>query len=93
MIRSELLARAALLTGVAAFALTATPALAQSVEQTNPDAAVEPPAAAATPSADAQTATEAAAASDPEIIVTARRRNEILLDVPIAVTAYSGEQL
>ena len=92
MIRSELLARAALLTGVAAFALTATPALAQSVEQTNPDAAVEPPAEA-TPSADAQTATEAAAASDPEIIVTARRRTEILLDVPIAVTAYSGEQL
>ena len=27
------------------------------------------------------------------IVVTARRRNEILLDVPIAVTAYTGEQL
>ena len=32
-------------------------------------------------------------ASDPEIVVTARRRNEVLQDVPIAVTAYSGEQL
>src|SRR5688572_12667147 len=28
-----------------------------------------------------------------EIVVTARRRNEILQDVPVAVTAYSGEQL
>src|SRR5439155_13270136 len=27
------------------------------------------------------------------IVVTARRRNELLLDVPVAVTAYSGEQL
>jgi len=26
-------------------------------------------------------------------VVTARRRNELLLDVPVAVTAYSGEQL
>jgi iron complex outermembrane receptor protein len=43
--------------------------------------------------ADAQTTDEAAAATDTEIVVTARRRNEILLDVPIAVTAYSGEQL
>ena len=28
-----------------------------------------------------------------EIVVTARRRKEALQDVPIAVTAYSGEQL
>jgi iron complex outermembrane receptor protein len=28
-----------------------------------------------------------------DIVVTARRRNEALLDVPIAVTVYSGEQL
>ena len=27
------------------------------------------------------------------IVVTARRRNELLLNVPVAVTAYSGEQL
>jgi len=30
---------------------------------------------------------------DGEIVVTARRREESLLDVPIAVTAFSGEQL
>src|SRR5829696_5013063 len=65
---------------LAAMALPA-PAFAQ-------EATAEP----ATP-ADVQTATETAAASDPEIVVTARRRTEILQDVPIAVTAYSGEQL
>ncbi len=45
------------------------------------------------PQPNATTADEAAAASDGEIIVTARRRDELLLDVPIAVTAYSAEQL
>ena len=42
-------------------------------------------------------ANEAAEAADVEgtneIVVTARRRNEILQDVPVAVTAYSGEAL
>ncbi len=40
-------------------------------------------------------ATEARSATAPveEVIVTARRREESLLDVPIAVTAYSAEQL
>jgi len=66
---------------VAALVLT-QPALAQ-------DATTAEPA----PPADAETTAEAAAASDSEIVVTARRRNELLLDVPIAVTAYSGEQL
>lgn len=33
------------------------------------------------------------AGDDSEIVVTARRRSESLVDVPIAVTAYSGEQL
>src|SRR5262249_22620929 len=41
----------------------------------------------------AQTQAQAATGSDQEIVVTARRRNELLLNVPVAVTAYSGEQL
>jgi iron complex outermembrane receptor protein len=50
----------------------------------------------ATPAAaqDADAATQAAAgAEEGEIVVTARRREERLVDVPIAVTAFSGEQL
>ena len=35
----------------------------------------------------------AAAQDETEIFVTARRRTESLIDVPIAITAYSGEQL
>ena len=40
-----------------------------------------------------QTQGDAAIASSNEIVVTARRRDEVLQDVPIAVTAYSAEQL
>ncbi len=80
---SMLRARSAMLGSIAVAALVLTqPALAQ-------DATTAEPA----PPADAETTAEAAAASDTEIVVTARRRNELLLDVPIAVTAYSGEQL
>jgi iron complex outermembrane receptor protein len=60
----------------------ATPALAQ-----------ENPATSPTIPANQETQPEAAQASDTEIVVTARRRNESLLNVPIAVTAFSGEQL
>ena len=77
-------ARAALLASIAAAAFIATPAIAQ-------DAA--PPPATATPESNAQTQDQASTASDQEIVVTARRRSELLLDVPVAVTAYSGEQL
>ena len=68
----------ALLLGSAA--LLAVPAAAQ-------DQPVADTAATA-PTVDEQSASETG-----EIIVTARRRAESLLDVPIAVTAYSGEQL
>jgi iron complex outermembrane receptor protein len=75
-------ARAGLLGTVAAAALVATPALAQENAETKP----------ATP-ANQQTQAVAAEATSQEIVVTARRRNELLLNVPVAVTAYSGEQL
>jgi iron complex outermembrane receptor protein len=75
-------ARAGLLGTVAAAALVATPAIAQENDETSP----------ATP-ANQQTQAVAAEATSQEIVVTARRRNELLLDVPVAVTAYSGEQL
>ena len=41
----------------------------------------------------AQQAEEAAAADSGDIVVTARRREESLLEVPIAISAISGEQL
>ncbi len=76
------LARSALLGTVAAAALFTTPAAAQENPVTDPAAAPN-----------AVTQDVAAEASDAEIVVTARRRNELLLDVPVAVTAFSGEQL
>jgi iron complex outermembrane receptor protein len=79
--------------GTAFAALTAAvPAFAQvSNEQEQPagtEASDEQQAAAANEANPAETSTQ-----DPEIVVTARRRAENLLDVPIAVTAYTGEAL
>ncbi|HUG45086.1 MAG TPA: TonB-dependent receptor [Sphingomicrobium sp.] len=74
--------RAVLLGSVAAAAVFATPVSAQ-----------ENPATSLELAENQETVTEASDASDQEIVVTARRRTELLLDVPIAVTAYSGEQL
>src|SRR4051794_9027988 len=76
-------ARVALFGTVAAAALFTSPA----------SAAQQNPATSPTVPNNAQTQATAATGSDQEIIVTARRRNELLLDVPVAVTAYSGEQL
>jgi iron complex outermembrane receptor protein len=70
-----------LLAGAAA--LVATPASAFAYQ----DEQLAPTDAAAAAQADAGTGESG------DIVVTARRRNEALLDVPIAVTAYSGEQL
>jgi len=87
-----LTARAALLGTAAGAALFATSATAQS----NPPARNAPasPAGTSAPTSnDAQTQTQAATGSDQAIVVTARRRSELLLNVPVAVSAYSGEQL
>src|SRR3954454_22885048 len=76
--------RAALLGTAAAAAFIATPAhAAQPNTGTTADQSQN----------NQQTQTTAATGSDQEIVVTTRRRNELLLNVPVAVTAYSGEQL
>ena len=67
--------------GIAALA-TASPTLAQDIAA-DPAATTEP----------ADSATDESAGINQDIVVTARRRNEVLLVVPIAVTAYTGEQL
>jgi len=69
---------------VAAAALFTMPAAAATQDNTT----ANPPA-----NSNAQTQAQAATGSDQDIVVTARRRNELLLNVPVAVTAYSGEQL
>ena len=74
--------RAALFGTVAAAALLTSPALAQENPSTQPATATN-----------ARAQATAADASDQPIVVTARRRNELLLNVPVAVTAFSGEQL
>src|SRR5690349_9257005 len=73
---------------LASIAMTSLLAAGSAAAQDTPTAAE---GAADAPAADA--AADEAAGTDQEIVVTARRRNEVLLDVPIAVTAYTGEQL
>jgi iron complex outermembrane receptor protein len=73
--------RIALRLTVAAAALAASPAIAQ-----------EAPTASAEQLA-AETTDAAAPQGSQDIVVTARRRAETALDVPIALTAYSGEAL
>ncbi|HWH18477.1 MAG TPA: TonB-dependent receptor [Allosphingosinicella sp.] len=85
MARNKLLT--ALKIGTAFAALAAAPALAQS-GPVGTGASEEEQAAAANQTMGAEEATQ-----DQAIVVTARRRAETLQDVPIAVTAYSGEAL
>ena len=55
--------------------------------------AQEEPAGPVSEEEQAALANEAAGAEDEAVVVTARRRSERLLEVPIAMTAYTGEQL
>jgi len=81
--RTAFATRALLMAGAA---LATVPAYAQDTQSAQAaDVAPAPPA-------NEQAATADAGESG-DIVVTARRRNEALLDVPIAVTAYTGEQL
>ena len=82
--RTVTAARALLLAGTATLAALPSAALAQ--DQQSAAGGDETAAADANASQDEVTDTGA-------IVVTARRRNEQLQDVPIAVTAYSGAEL
>jgi iron complex outermembrane recepter protein len=88
MTKTNFFARAALLAGTAMVAGTA--ALAQVVAPAA-DPVVSDPVVTNPVNAPQREAADAAASG--EIVVTARRRAESLQDVPIAVTAYSGQQL
>jgi iron complex outermembrane recepter protein len=81
--------RSLLLAGAAAAAMLPLPAAAAAE-----DGFVQPGEAQETENAEApQEETEELTSSEPDLIVTARRRAERLIDVPIAITAFSGEQL
>jgi iron complex outermembrane receptor protein len=91
MTRSRTLTALRLGAAVAALAALPAPLFAQTEEASTAGASEEDAAAAANQALD-ESAT-AGPVEDGEIIVTARRRAENLQDVPIAVTAYSGETL
>ena len=74
--------------------IVAYPAMAQELPQpADPAPGAEVPTEEGTLPADVVTQDEPAEGTSGEIVVTARRRTELLQDVPVAVTAYSGEQL
>ncbi|HEX6376931.1 MAG TPA: TonB-dependent receptor [Allosphingosinicella sp.] len=88
---TRLSTRTVLRLGVAAAALASAPLYAQTYDP--PAGGTEEEAAAAANEALDAAADAAATDEDADIVVTARRRAESLQDVPIAVTAYSGEAL
>lgn len=80
--------RAMLRTATAAAALIATPAFTQ----TQPSAPAGVSQTSAT-EAQADSDTNAAATASGDVVVTARRREETLLSVPVAVTAFTADRL
>ena len=74
-------------------ALTAAPAYAQ--DQTSPTGETSPveEAGEVNPDADVSPTDELAAAGDEDIVITAQGRNQILQDVPLAVSAVSGDSM
>ena len=88
-------ARRAMLASICVSALAISgQALAQDASPpADPAPGADVPTEGAAAPASVETQDTAAQGSDQAIVVTARRRSEVLQDVPIAVTAYSGEQL
>jgi iron complex outermembrane receptor protein len=80
---------AAWLLAAGVLAWPALPAAAQTAEPAAPAAAAEP----ATPPADAAEEAEKNPVSGEEIVVTARKREENIQEVPVAVSVVSGEVL
>jgi outer membrane receptor protein involved in Fe transport len=76
----------------AGFVAISTPAFAQETQGSASTAAEGPTEAAAVAPADAEDAQDSKTDHD-SIIVTATRRNEALSDVPLAVSAVSGETM
>src|ERR1700710_2860520 len=88
-----MIARFALLSGSALLALTASPASAQD-SAAPPEAAPQPSTVAPPDPAQPPSATiQPAAADSGDIIITARRRNETLQEVPLAVSVIGDERL
>ena len=91
------LARAALIGGVSALALSASVAAAQNAETVSPNTGTAQSSttggAPQRPSANTGPAAAAQASGIEEIVVTAQRQSQSLQDVPIAVSAFSGAQL
>ena len=83
-------ARRAMLASICISALAIS---GQALAQDVPPPTAEVPTEEAVPPANVQAQDAAAQSATQDIVVTARRRNEVLQDVPIAVTAYTGEQL
>jgi len=90
MMRFSAISIHALLIGGASLGALAAPALAQA-SGSSPAQTAAAPADQATPSADQPGAN--GGGTSQEIVVTARRREETLLKVPVAVTAFTAQKL